>query len=85
MVKEKVILAYSGGLDTSVAITWLNKDYDVIAVCMDVGEGNDLDFIHDKALKVGAIESHVIGCSARTHLLRTKISSSVRSEPTFDF
>ncbi|MCY7014204.1 MULTISPECIES: argininosuccinate synthase [Streptococcus] len=60
MVKEKVILAYSGGLDTSVAITWLNKDYDVIAVCMDVGEGNDLDFIHDKALKVGAIESHVI-------------------------
>ncbi|MCY7148060.1 argininosuccinate synthase [Streptococcus gordonii] len=60
MVKEKVILAYSGGLDTSVAIAWLNKDYDVIAVCMDVGEGNDLDFIHDKALKVGAIESHVI-------------------------
>ena len=57
MVKEKVILAYSGGLDTSVAITWLDKDYDVIAVCMDVGEGNDLDFIHDKALKVGAIES----------------------------
>ena len=60
MVKEKVILAYSGGLDTSVAITWLSKDYDIIAVCMDVGEGNDLDFIHDKALKVGAIESHVI-------------------------
>lgn len=60
MVKEKVILAYSGGLDTSVAITWLDKDYDVIAVCMDVGEGNDLDFIHDKALKVGAIESHII-------------------------
>ena len=60
MIKERVILAYSGGLDTSVAITWLNKDYDVIAVCMDVGEGNDLDFIHDKALKVGAIESHVI-------------------------
>ncbi|VTY29338.1 Argininosuccinate synthase [Streptococcus parasanguinis] len=60
MVKEKVILAYSGGLDTSVAITWLKKDYDVIAVCMDVGEGKDLSFIHDKALKVGAIESHVI-------------------------
>lgn len=60
MEKEKVILAYSGGLDTSVAITWLKKDYDVIAVCMDVGEGNDLDFIHDKALKVGAIESYVL-------------------------
>ncbi|HEW4014682.1 TPA: argininosuccinate synthase [Streptococcus pneumoniae] len=60
MSKEKVILAYSGGLDTSVAITWLKKDYDVVAVCMDVGEGKDLDFIHAKALKVGAVESYVI-------------------------
>lgn len=60
MQKEKVILAYSGGLDTSVAIAWLKKDYDVIAVCMDVGEGKDLDFIHDKALKIGAIESHIL-------------------------
>ncbi|MGT2960294.1 argininosuccinate synthase [Streptococcus caballi] len=60
MSKEKVILAYSGGLDTSVAITWLKKDYDVVAVCMDVGEGKDLDFIHDKALKVGAVESYVL-------------------------
>ena len=60
MSKEKVILAYSGGLDTSVAITWLKKDYDVVAVCMDVGEGKDLEFIHDKALTVGAIESYVL-------------------------
>ncbi|CIV76837.1 argininosuccinate synthase [Streptococcus pneumoniae] len=60
MSKEKVILAYSGGLDTSIAITWLKKDYDVVSVCMDVGEGKDLDFIHDKALKVGAVESYVI-------------------------
>ena len=57
MSKEKVILAYSGGLDTSVAITWLKKDYDVIAVCMDFGEGKDLEFIPDKALTVGSIES----------------------------
>lgn len=60
MSKEKVILAYSGGLDTSVAITWLKKDYDVVAVCMDVGEGKDLEFIHDKALTVGTIESYVL-------------------------
>ncbi|MBY5033990.1 argininosuccinate synthase [Streptococcus gallolyticus] len=60
MTKEKLILAYSGGLDTSVAIAWLKKDYDVIAVCMDVGEGKDLDFIHDKALAVGAIESYIL-------------------------
>ncbi len=60
MSKEKVILAYSGGLDTSVAITWLKKNYDVVAVCMDVGEGKDLKFIHDKALMVGAVESYVL-------------------------
>lgn len=60
MTKEKLILAYSGGLDTSVAIVWLKKDYDVIAVCMDVGEGKELGFIHDKALAVGAIESYVL-------------------------
>ncbi len=58
MVKEKVILAYSGGLDTSVAITWLNKDYDVIAVCMDVVK--EMIWISLTRLKVGAIESHVI-------------------------
>ena len=47
MSKEKIVLAYSGGLDTSVAIAWLkNKDYDVIACCIDVGEGKDLDCGH---------------------------------------
>ncbi|MDQ0222795.1 argininosuccinate synthase [Streptococcus moroccensis] len=60
MSKETVVLAYSGGLDTSVAIAWLKEKYDVVAVCMDVGEGKDLDFIHDKALAVGAVESHVL-------------------------
>lgn len=61
MSKEKVVLAYSGGLDTSVAIKWLQEKYhyDVIAVAMDVGEGKDLDFIKEKALKVGAIKSYV--------------------------
>lgn len=54
MNKNKIVLAYSGGLDTSVAIAWLKKDFDVIAVCMDVGEGKDLQFIHEKALKIGA-------------------------------
>lgn len=61
MSKEKVVLAYSGGLDTSVAIKWLgDQGYDVIAVGLDVGEGKNLDFIKEKALKVGAIESYTI-------------------------
>lgn len=61
MGKEKVVLAYSGGLDTSVAIKWLQeKGYDVVAVCIDVGEGKDLDFVKEKALKVGAVASYMI-------------------------
>lgn len=61
-MKEKVVLAYSGGLDTSVAIKWLQDkyNYDVIAVALDVGEGKDLDFVKQKALDVGAIKSYVI-------------------------
>mgnify|MGYP001016916528 CR=1 FL=1 len=61
MANQKVVLAYSGGLDTSVAVKWLQeKGYDVVAVCLDVGEGKDLDFIKEKALTVGAVESYVI-------------------------
>ncbi|AMA71764.1 MULTISPECIES: argininosuccinate synthase [Aneurinibacillus] len=62
MAKEKVVLAYSGGLDTSVAIKWLQEtyNYDVIAVALDVGEGKDLEFVRDKALQVGAIKSYVV-------------------------
>ncbi|NME04547.1 MULTISPECIES: argininosuccinate synthase [unclassified Psychrobacillus] len=60
-MNKKVVLAYSGGLDTSVAITWLKDEgYDVVAVCLDVGEGKDLEFVKNKALEVGAIESYMI-------------------------
>ena len=62
MAKDKIVLAYSGGLDTSVAIKWLQEKYhyDVIAVAIDVGEGKDLDFIKQKALDIGAIKAEVI-------------------------
>ncbi|MBO0481302.1 argininosuccinate synthase [Candidatus Enterococcus courvalinii] len=60
-MKEKIILAYSGGLDTSVAIKWLTDEgYDVIACCLDIGEGKDTSFIKEKALQVGASASYAI-------------------------
>lgn len=61
IMKEKVILAYSGGLDTSVSVKWLvDEGYDVIACCLDVGEGRDTESIRQKALQVGASESYAI-------------------------
>ncbi len=61
-MSDKVVLAYSGGLDTSVAIKWLQEkyDFDVIAVNIDVGNEKDFSTIKEKALKVGAIKSLVI-------------------------
>lgn len=60
-MKEKVILAYSGGLDTSVSIKWLvDEGYDVVACCLDIGEGRDTAAIKEKALLVGASESYAI-------------------------
>jgi len=58
---KKVVLAYSGGLDTSVAIKWIKEKYnmDVIALCIDVGNESDFTAVQQKALKVGAIKSLV--------------------------
>jgi argininosuccinate synthase len=61
-MSDKVVLAYSGGLDTSVAIRWLKEKYnlDVIALTVDVGNERDFSAVRDKALKVGAIKALVI-------------------------
>lgn len=62
MTKEKIVLAYSGGLDTSVSIKWLQEkyNYEVIALAIDLGEEKDLETVRQKALNVGAIKSIVI-------------------------
>ncbi len=61
MAKEKVVLAYSGGLDTSIIIPWLKENYDceVIAVAGDVGQGEELEPLHEKAKKTGASKLYI--------------------------
>jgi len=58
---KKVVLAYSGGLDTSVAIKWLKENYceEVITVVVNVGQQKDLEFIKEKAYKIGAVKSYI--------------------------
>ena len=60
---KKVVLAYSGGLDTSIIIPWLKENYDnceVIAVSGDVGQGTELDGLEEKAKKTGASKLYVL-------------------------
>ena len=62
MSKEKVVLAYSGGLDTTAIIPWLKEhfDYDVICCCIDCGQGNELDGLEDRAKLSGAEKLYII-------------------------
>ena len=60
---KKVVLAYSGGLDTSVIIPWLKENYngcEVIAACADLGQGDELEPVHDKAIKTGASKCYIL-------------------------
>tara|TARA_B100001123_G_scaffold449088_1_gene612942 strand:- start:23968 stop:25164 length:1197 start_codon:yes stop_codon:yes gene_type:complete len=59
---DRIVLAYSGGLDTSVAVKWLADKYDaeIVAVTMDLGQGKELDDIRERALGVGAVRAHVV-------------------------
>ena len=59
MARDKLVLAYSGGLDTSVAVKWINETYnmDVIAYTCDLGQGQDIEAIRQKALRTGAVDA----------------------------
>ena len=59
MGRSRVILAYSGGLDTSVMVPWIAEKYDldVVALTIDLGQGEDLERIRKKALKSGAVDA----------------------------
>ena len=59
---ERIILAYSGGLDTSVAVKWLADRYDaeIVTLTIDLGQGKELDNVRERALAVGAVRAHVV-------------------------
>ena len=83
--KEKVVLAYSGGLDTSICIKWLmdNYDLDVIAVAGDVGQEHDgLEKVREKALRTGAIESYVV--DMREEFVNEYLTDAIRANALYE-
>ena len=84
MAKDKVILAYSGGLDTTVIIPWLkeNYDYDVIAVCIDVGQGDDWEAIKGRALRTGASACYVV--DARQEYIEEYIWPALKANAVYE-
>jgi len=84
MSKAKCVLAYSGGLDTSVAIRWIAEKYDVdvIAVAVDVGEEKDYEGIRVKGEQVGAVESLVI--DARDEFYSDYITRALKSNLMYE-
>ena len=78
---KKVVLAYSGGLDTSIIIPWLKENYnncEVIAVSGDVGQGTELDGLEEKALKTGASKLYVL--DLKRIILKTTFGRASRQE-----
>ena len=81
---EKVVLAYSGGLDTSIIIPWLkeNYSYDVIAMVGDVGQGDDIEKVVDKAHKTGA--SKVVVEDLREEFLRGYVFPALKAGAVYE-
>lgn len=81
---EKLILAYSGGLDTTVAIKWLQENYnaDVIAVLVDLGQPDNLKDAYDRALDTGAKKAFII--DARDEFLKDYVSLAIKANSKYE-
>ena len=81
---ESVVLAYSGGLDTSVAVRWLKEKYnlDVITFTVDIGNVADLDAIRQKALDVGAIKALVV--DAKESFINSFVFPALKADAIYD-
>ena len=81
---SKIVLAYSGGLDTSIAIQWLKveKGYDVIAVMADLGQPGDLEPVAERALKTGAESAHVL--DLREEFVRDYVFPALKANAVYE-
>ncbi len=83
-MSEKIVLAYSGGLDTSIILKWLSeeKGYDVIAFAADLGQGEELDPVYDKAIKTGA--SKVFIEDLREEFVRDFVFPAIQANAVYE-
>ncbi len=80
---KKIVLAYSGGLDTSVSIKWLqDRGYEVIALTADVGQGKDLEAVKEKALNAGASRCYVV--DARHDLAHSYVLPALKANALYE-
>ena len=81
---KKIVLAYSGGLDTSVIMGWLKATYncEVVAFCADVGQGEDLEAVRKKALATGASKCHVV--DLREEFVRDFVFPALRADAAYE-
>jgi len=81
---ERIVLAYSGGLDTSVAIPWLKEKYnaEIIAVTMDLGQGKELEEVRDRALATGAVRAHVL--DVRDEFVQDYILPALKADAIYE-
>lgn len=81
---ERILLAYSGGLETSVAIRWLAETFgaEVIAVTLDLGQGRELTDVRERAIALGAVRAHVI--DAREELARDFILPTLQAGALYE-
>ena len=81
---KKIVLAYSGGLDTSVAIHWLQQKFgaDIIAYCCDVGQGEDLEAVRAKAMATGA--SKCVVEDVRDEFVRDFVYPALRANAAYE-
>jgi argininosuccinate synthase len=81
---ERIVLAYSGGLDTSVAIPWMAEKYDaeIIAVTMDLGQGKELEEVRKRALATGAVRAHVL--DLREEFARDYVLPALKADAIYE-